>query len=132
MPLVKIPDGGGSFLSLMEYGPDKFRGPPELPEQQLCDVKNVDIRDDDVILLSYPKSGCHWLWEMTSMFLAGSSEAETVEKENYMMEYVSHEKLQKLPSPRVLNTHLRFEELPEKIRNGKVSSLCHHIIWLYT
>ena len=43
---------------------------------QVEDVHNVEIRDDDVMLISYPKSGCHWLNEIASMLLAGTPEAE--------------------------------------------------------
>jgi len=125
MPLVRNPDSAGKTLLLMEYkhGDQAFHGPPECPEDQLEDVHKIEMRDDDVILCSHPKSGCHWLWEMTRMLRAGTTNVELVEKEKYMMEYTPRSELDKLPSPRTFNTHFRFDQLPEGVREGKVKLL---------
>lgn len=125
MPLVRNPDSAGKTLLLMEYkhGDQAFHGPPECPEDQLEDVHKIEMRDDDVILCSYPKSGCHWLWEITRMLRAGTANVELVEKEKYMMEYTPRSELDKLPSPRTFNTHFRFDQLPERVREGKMKLL---------
>ena len=125
MPLVRKPDSGGKTLLLMEYkhGGRFFLGPPDCPDDQLEDVHKVEIRDDDVILCSYPKSGCHWLWEMTRMLRAGTTNVEVVEKEKYMMEFTPSSELLKHPSPRTFNTHFLFDQLPQKVQDGKVKLL---------
>jgi hypothetical protein len=81
MPLVRLPDKAGNTLLLMEYGPLGYRGPPDSTEEQMASVGEIAMRPDDVLLLSYPKSGCHWLWEMARMILAGRADVELVEKE---------------------------------------------------
>ena len=121
MSLVRFPDAGGQTILLQQYGEQQYLGPPDCPGIQ--DVHNIDIRDDDVILISYPKSGCHWLWEMTRMLRAGTPHVETVEKENYMMEYKVRAELDTLTSPRTFNTHLYFHQLPKKVQDGKVKLL---------
>ncbi|KAK7089003.1 sulfotransferase 1A1-like [Littorina saxatilis] len=120
MPLLQLPDAGGKTLLVVQYGDEGYLGPPDIPQEQLEDIHNIEIRDDDVILCSYPKSGCHWLWEMTRMLRAGTAEVGVVEKEKYMMEYTPQKEL---PSPRTLNTHLFLRQLPKKIQDGKVKLL---------
>ena len=128
MPLVRVPDSAGTTLLLMEYGTKpKYLGPSDCPDTQLEDVHNIHIRDDDVILLSYPKSGCHWLWEMTRMLRAGTPHVEAVEKEKYMMEFTPREQLDELPSPRTFNTHYLLHQLPPKVQQGKVCVTSIHL-----
>ncbi|KAL8594615.1 hypothetical protein ACOMHN_011355 [Nucella lapillus] len=123
MPLVRVPDAAGKTLLLMEYGPEPYYGAPDLSQEVMEDVHNIPIRDDDVILCSYPKSGCHWLWEMTRLLRAGTTDMEVVEKENYMMEFTSQDELIKLPPQRIFNTHFFFRQLPQKVQDGKIKML---------
>nr|KAG5688893.1 hypothetical protein BaRGS_016461 [Batillaria attramentaria] len=113
------PDGHGNSLLVRQYGDEGFYGPEEIPEDILEGVHKVSIRDDDVILLSYPKSGCHWLWEMIRMLRAGTANVNLVEKEKYMLEYMPRDELDKLPSPRTFNTHFFFRQLPPAVHVGK-------------
>ncbi|XP_076451790.1 sulfotransferase 6B1-like isoform X2 [Babylonia areolata] len=123
MPVVRVPDSAGKTLLLIEYGKGKYRGPPDLPEEVMEDIHNVPIRDDDVILCSYPKTGCHWLWEMARLLRAGTADAELVEKEKYMMEFTHQDDLLKLPPKRIFNTHVFFHQLPQKVQDGKVKMI---------
>ncbi|XP_076451788.1 sulfotransferase 1A1-like isoform X1 [Babylonia areolata] len=122
MPFIRVPDAAGKTLLLIEYGEEPFRGPP-MTEEVMKDIHNIPIRDDDVILCSYPKTGCHWLWEMACMLRAGTTEAEEMEKVKYMMELMPQDALNKLPPKRVLNTHVFFRQLPQKVQDGKVKML---------
>lgn len=119
MPAVRLPDQGGSGLLVRSYGNEGLYGPEEVPEDVLEGVHKVAMRDDDVILLSYPKAGCHWLWEMSRMLRAGTSKVNNVEKEKYMMEYTARDEIAKLPSPRTFNTHFLFRQLPPAVQQGK-------------
>lgn len=84
-------------------------------------------------------TGTHWLWEITKMLVKRSAEYEHLPKESVMLEFHMPEEFDDLESPRVLNTHLDFDQLPIQIfqknckiihiqRNPKdvaVSQFCH-------
>ncbi|KAL8580958.1 hypothetical protein ACOMHN_017525 [Nucella lapillus] len=80
--------------------------------KQIDLLRELELRKDDVILCAYPKAGTHWLWEMISMLLAGQAVYEPRAKELLMMDLCPIGALDKLHSPRVLNTHLPFSMLP--------------------
>ena len=46
------------------------------------------------------------------MLLTGRAEYETRTKESLMLEFLTKETIDSLPSPRILNTHLPFSMLP--------------------
>ncbi|XP_076443365.1 sulfotransferase 1A2-like [Babylonia areolata] len=83
-------------------------------------LKALEMRPDDVILTAFPKAGTHWIWEVTSMLLAGKAMYDTRVKELTMMETTDIEQLDILPSPRVLNTHLPLRLLPRQIKEKKL------------
>ncbi|XP_070180425.1 sulfotransferase 1C2-like [Littorina saxatilis] len=121
MTEVRVPDGGGSSLHLVEV--DGFRYPP-FPEDCIRAVRGLDIRPDDVLVCAYPKSGTHWAWELVRQLLAndesagakhGQKELDVKEKDDGMLEMTSQEQLQAMPSPRVLNTHVYFDQLPTQV-----------------
>lgn len=69
-------------------------------------MQDFPLRNDDIILCSYSKSGCHWLWEILNQMVSGEAVTGSTEKEISMIEY--HKILQdinELPSPRILNNH---------------------------
>lgn len=72
----------------------------------------MKLRDDDVFLCTYPKTGTHWLWEVCSMLRQGKADYDKRTKVQLMMEMVDLEVLDAQPSPRTLNTHLPFAMLP--------------------
>lgn len=49
------------------------------------------------------------------MLVKERTDDDPTEKEAAMFEYRSHGELDSLPSPRILNTHLSFEELPAEV-----------------
>lgn len=65
-------------------------------------------------------SGTHWLWEVTSMLLNQTSDRVKLIKETAMLEGISQEQFNNIPSPRVLNTHLPFSLL----QNGLLKHKC--------
>nr|KAG5694360.1 hypothetical protein BaRGS_002214 [Batillaria attramentaria] len=58
------------------------------------------------------------------MLLSGKVEYETRTKENLMIEFLTKDKIDSLPSPRILNTHLYFSALPiQQMKEKKVKVL---------
>ncbi|KAL8566299.1 hypothetical protein ACOMHN_028956 [Nucella lapillus] len=123
MSLVRFPDTAGKTLQLIEYGQQPYYSFPRFSPEVLADIHNVHLRDDDVILCSYPKNGCHWLWEMTRQLRAGTTDVEMVEKEMFMLEFIPQDQLVTLPPQRTLNTHVLFHQLPQTVQDGKVKIL---------
>ncbi|PVD33114.1 hypothetical protein C0Q70_08563 [Pomacea canaliculata] len=80
--------------------------------KHLNSIRAMKLRGDDVIICAYPKAGTHWVWEMTAMLLKEQAEYESRAKELLMLDLTPVKKLDVLPSPRILNTHLPFLMLP--------------------
>ncbi|XP_041378163.1 sulfotransferase family cytosolic 1B member 1-like [Gigantopelta aegis] len=116
MPPIKISDGGGGTLSLFEIDGRYY---PRFPEDALRGVKSLKIRQDDVIVCAYPKSGTHWIWEMVRFLLAGNTTLEVVEKDDGFIEIFPQDFFDALPSPRALNTHYWFDKLPTEVLEKK-------------
>ncbi|KAK3085023.1 hypothetical protein FSP39_023028 [Pinctada imbricata] len=88
--------------------------------KRLNDIMNLDSRPDDVIMAIYPKCGTHWTYEILSMILQEQANYKKDTKMSSMLEALPNlEMLERLQSPRVLNTHLPYKWLPRKhIQNG--------------
>ncbi|XP_076452616.1 sulfotransferase 1A1-like isoform X2 [Babylonia areolata] len=102
-----------------EHIPRYFETSRPLADHVAC-LKSLEMRHDDVLVAAFRKSGTHWLWEITSMLLAGKAEHEKRVKDLAMMEATAIEHIQAQPSPRVLNSHLPLRLLPRQIREKKV------------
>ncbi|XP_046356479.2 sulfotransferase 1C4-like [Haliotis rufescens] len=117
MSVVEDHDMGGNSISFLEV--DGFRYPLVDPET-IKGLPQMKVKDDDIFLLAYPKSGTHWLWEVTSMLLQGSANAIPHSKSELMVEFRTQEVIDAFPaSPRVLNTHVRYNQLPLQAREKK-------------
>ena len=89
-------------------------------EQNLRQLPSMPIRNDDVLLLAYPKSGTHWLWEVINMVVNENTTYMKVNKEEFFLEANKQEKLATIKSPRVLNSHLTLKLLPREILTKKI------------
>ncbi|KAJ8299431.1 hypothetical protein KUTeg_023491 [Tegillarca granosa] len=83
-------------------------------------IKKMNIRDDDVLICAYPKAGTHWVWEITKMLRKGKAEHESTRKESAMLEFHTPEEFDAMESPRTLNTHMLFRQIPDQITEKKV------------
>ncbi|ESO94701.1 hypothetical protein LOTGIDRAFT_227335 [Lottia gigantea] len=117
MALVKIPDSSGNTVVVRKLKDGRLM--PKFDPEVLENVKSLKLREDDVIILAYPKSGTHWLFEIAQMLKLGTTDVPVVSKSDFMIEYVKQDILDAKPLPRILNTHYRFHDLPTDIHTKK-------------
>ncbi|XP_012940329.1 sulfotransferase family cytosolic 1B member 1 [Aplysia californica] len=82
-------------------------------------ARSTRLRPDDVLLCGFCKTGCHWTWETMNMILREKAEYSAMGKGQGFLEMVPLSMIETLASPRVLNTHLDFDRLPEDILKYK-------------
>ncbi|XP_055955681.1 sulfotransferase 1B1-like [Patella vulgata] len=117
MSVVKIPDASGKTVTLLEW---EGRLYPNYKHPDIVkNVPSLKLREDDVILCSYPKSGTYWMFEICRMLKNGRVDLEQIPKGKFMAELIPQEDLDQEPSPRVINTHVRFDNLPKDIKTKK-------------
>ncbi|KAH9503946.1 Amine sulfotransferase [Bulinus truncatus] len=87
---------------------------------QVEKIRNLTIREDDVIIAAYPKCGTNWLWEVTQMLLRQTVEYETRTKVQLMLESPNGpERAEAELSPRILNSHNVVAHWPQEIISKK-------------
>ncbi|XP_060075896.1 amine sulfotransferase-like [Ylistrum balloti] len=79
-------------------------------------IEQMEVRDDDTFVLSYPKSGTHWVFTIASMLRTGKS---TYKGSPDFLDFNDVDVLDKLPSPRIFASHMTFDRLPRQVREGK-------------
>lgn len=122
MPEVYYKDPDGHHVLSYDY--NGYLVPP-FPnvDERLDKLPNMSIRDDDIILLSYMKSGCHWVWEISNMLRRNCTEYEKNLKDIGMLELTDQDVIDTQPSPRVLNSHMLLEHLPRELLTKKTKIL---------
>ncbi|XP_005363660.1 amine sulfotransferase-like [Microtus ochrogaster] len=94
-------------------------------------VENMDdqeIRDDDVFIVTYPKSGTIWTQQILSLiYFEGhrnnTENIQTIDRAPFF-EYNNHNvDFAKIPSPRIFSTHLPYYLVPKVFKNKKVKIL---------
>ncbi|XP_046575815.1 sulfotransferase 1A3-like [Haliotis rubra] len=116
--IVEAVDDGGETLTFLS---DNSFLIPNFPDGIGIDgVRSVGIRDDDILICSYPQSETHWVFEITRELLAGGIIHDDNTKVQTFMERTSEEELADLSSPRILNTHLLMKHLPDDVCNKKL------------
>ncbi|XP_049510188.1 amine sulfotransferase-like [Panthera uncia] len=97
-------------------------------------LKNLDdfeIRDDDVFIITYPKSGTVWFQQILCLIYfeehrKGIGNLETVERIPFI-EYASREvDFAERPSPRLFTTHIPYYLVPRGLKNKKAK-----VIYIY-
>ncbi|XP_067655488.1 sulfotransferase 1B1-like isoform X1 [Haliotis asinina] len=99
-----------------------FRGRHHIPAfvpSILEQIENVSMRPDDIYLCAFPRTGTHWVFEMGNMLLGGKAETIQQFKGKLQLELVDDERLSKLPSPRLVNTHFRLSDAPLAMKEKK-------------
>ncbi|KAK6181396.1 hypothetical protein SNE40_009253 [Patella caerulea] len=122
-PAIFIDKSGNEFKTIEVDGIPI----PPFPEEMLGNsysehfrkLREMNIRDDDVIICAYPKAGTHWIWEVIQMLRGQTTEYHKHIKEQHMLEATNIDSFDAEPSPRVLNSHLWPKQLPKQIFEKK-------------
>lgn len=112
-----VTDASGATISVTKYN-----GKLYIPstKDKLLTLPDMRIRKSDVLLCGYPKTGCHWMQEIMHMLVNKKIELTKYGKEfGGMIDVMPDIILDSLPSPRVLNSHFLYEELPKGIKENK-------------
>jgi len=86
---------------------------------RLSTVQDITIRPSDVILCGYPKTGCHWVYEILHMLLSGKAQLSKGSSEFAMIDLIPDILLDSLPSPRLLSSHQQFTRLPKGVQENQ-------------
>uniref|UniRef100_A0A8C4QCF3 Sulfotransferase n=1 Tax=Eptatretus burgeri TaxID=7764 RepID=A0A8C4QCF3_EPTBU len=102
----------------------KFRGTFFLPDiykpEILEQVEDFSVRDDDVFIVTYPKSGTTWMQNiMALVFLEGDVKPleNVVISQKVPWLEVQLNVIQAMPSPRQISSHLPYHLMPKEIRD---------------
>ncbi|XP_060570395.1 amine sulfotransferase-like [Ruditapes philippinarum] len=123
MTEVKVKDEGGDTLTMIDFGDFRsslFGRTIEYIRDVNKHLNDFQFKDDDVLLCSYPKAGCTWTYEILTMLMKGKPEGPAESKMFSMIEATSADDINKIPSPRLLNTHLPYRRIPADINNKTV------------
>ncbi|XP_046579189.1 sulfotransferase 1B1-like [Haliotis rubra] len=112
MSRVKVEDAGGDTIWHTEH--DGIRYPNFLNIDSFTNIHNLPIRNDDIFICAYPKSGTHWVSEMVRHLVAGHTNLNSVETITRVTEYLP-QNVTSLPLPRILNSHDNVKLLPADI-----------------
>ncbi|XP_013409269.1 sulfotransferase 1C4 [Lingula anatina] len=86
-----------------------------LVESNINNIDKFHARGDDVLIVNWPKSGTHWVYEVVKLLMTGREELTDSIKEGTMFpEACAVESLEKLPSPRILDTHVPLKLFPDE------------------
>ncbi|XP_067949115.1 sulfotransferase 6B1-like isoform X1 [Watersipora subatra] len=78
-------------------------------------------KEGDAMLTVHCKNGTHYMWEVISMLIRSSADYLTLSKNVCQVDFCPMSEIDTVfPSPRVLNTHLRIDLLPEEFRKQKI------------
>uniref|UniRef100_A0A8D0C2B2 Sulfotransferase n=1 Tax=Salvator merianae TaxID=96440 RepID=A0A8D0C2B2_SALMN len=90
-------------------------------------LQNFEIRDDDVFLITYPKSGTIWTQNILSLIYHeghrnGTEKIDLLDRVPWLEYKMEHMDYNRRPSPRLFSTHMPYYLLPRELRNrrGKV------------
>lgn len=81
----------------------------------LRNIRDMEIKDDDVFITSYPKSGTHWIYEIVYMLLHDRSYC----RQHHLLDIDNIDDINNAPSPRIIMTHIPIDRLPWQLTQGR-------------
>jgi hypothetical protein len=94
---------------------------PEFFKKHLSQFKSIEIRNDDVWIVSFPKSGTTWIQEIVYLIVNDcnfvKAKSKSIEDRMPFIDYPNPgiNAIKNLTSPRIIKTHLPKPFLPEDI-----------------
>ncbi|XP_076434753.1 sulfotransferase 1A1-like [Babylonia areolata] len=82
-------------------------------------LKAMEIREDDVLLCSFPKSGTHWMYRVIDMLQRGQVIYDKRTPDCTFLDIQRIERLVELDSPRLLVSHVPFDLLPQEAKDKR-------------
>ncbi|XP_057615729.1 amine sulfotransferase-like [Chionomys nivalis] len=91
-------------------------------------MDNQEIRDDDVFIVTYPKSGTVWTQQILSLiYFEGhrnnTENIQTIDRAPFFECNNHNVDFAKMPSPRIFSSHLPYYLVPKVFKNKKVKIL---------
>ncbi|KAM5283266.1 amine sulfotransferase-like [Hipposideros larvatus] len=97
----------------------------------LENIEDFEIRDDDIFIITYPKSGTVWGQQILSSICFekhryGTETVETIDRAPFFEYNIRKIDFLKIPSPRIFTSHLPYYLVPKGLKNKKAK-----IIYIY-
>ncbi|TNN73575.1 Sulfotransferase 6B1 [Liparis tanakae] len=92
------------------------------PEDHLKALENMEAREDDVMLVAYPKCGFNWMVGVVRKIITEATGMKTESKMPPLIEFFGPDVLEVMrntPSPRFLGTHLHPDNIPASFHAKK-------------
>ncbi|XP_047590492.1 amine sulfotransferase-like isoform X2 [Lutra lutra] len=94
-------------------------------------LDNFEIRENDVFIVTYPKSGTIWFQQLLSLIYSeehrkGTGKLETMDRVPFFEYKTPAMDFEERPSPRLFSTHLPYYLVPSGLKNKKAK-----IIYVY-
>ncbi|GAB1295095.1 Sulfotransferase [Apodemus speciosus] len=88
-------------------------------------IEDFEIRDDDIFIVTYPKSGTIWTQQILSLicFEGHRNRTEnlvTVDRAPFFEYNIRNIDYAKMPSPRIFSTHLPYYLIPSGLKDKKI------------
>ncbi|XP_078605084.1 sulfotransferase 1C4-like isoform X1 [Branchiostoma floridae x Branchiostoma japonicum] len=99
-----------------------------LTREHLEGFETFAVRDDDVFVASYPKTGSTWVRQIVSLLYCDADPEKDIstykrfpffEMYDLRTQGPVYKTIEAAPSPRLIMTHLPYDLLPRDVRNGK-------------
>uniref|UniRef100_A0A8D0DQN4 Sulfotransferase n=1 Tax=Salvator merianae TaxID=96440 RepID=A0A8D0DQN4_SALMN len=92
--------------------------------EHIDSLENFEIRDNDVFLVTYPKSGTIWTQNILSLIYHeghrnGVENIDLMDRVPWLEYNVRHMDYQRCPSPRLFASHLPYFLVPRELRNRR-------------
>ncbi|XP_056666986.1 sulfotransferase 2A1-like isoform X3 [Monodelphis domestica] len=94
-------------------------------KENLHFASKFQFQDTDILLLSYPKSGTHWMQQILSLMLnkedlQNQNNIPTFIRVPWIENFIFQKEWTKIPEPRLLTTHLPANFFIKNLKNSKV------------